>query len=289
MDFIKALSDTHKYSAGDLDWRPNDELKKGLEGHSGYIGMVINSSKIGPCDFGVAYEDGYMALIPHVGFMRQSARVLGADARRLWMDGKTDEAGERLVTIVRMSNHARADKLAISSLVSAALMKDAHAEVRAMDKAGRLTDSVKKAVAETLSAFPAKDPCGIKNSIAAERGMSSTYLRTRLNTDGTKVLEEMLAVNHGEEAAIKENMMKLSKEEALKEVERMDQYFQQVADVWENREGRTAKLTALAEKVKAGEYGVLGMAFLPSITKLAENEEKSEKELADFRKLVGGK
>lgn len=288
-DFMKSITEKYNYKASDPDWKPSDELKKELDLHDGFIATIIRATKVGPCDFGVAYEDGYMALIPHVGLMRQCARMLGCDARRAWMDDKTDEAGERIAAIIRMSSHTKNDRLAISALVGGALFKDAMDETLAMQKAGKLTDTVKQSLAELVRRVPTDDPFGVKPALESERAISATYLRRRLNDDGMKVLEEMISLTDNRDEALRAKAKALTKETALKELDRMDQFFDQVLAAWSNPAERVAKVTALGEQVQAGEFGVLASIFAPSTTRLAESTKAHGQTVESFRTLLGVK
>ncbi|MGE3109300.1 MAG: hypothetical protein AB7G11_12085 [Phycisphaerales bacterium] len=283
-DFLNSITDKHGYKASDPDWKPSDDLIKDLANYQGFIGGVIRASKIEPCDFGIAYEDGYMALLPHVSLMRQSARLLGCDARRAWLAGNSDEAGQRIAAIIRIARHTTSDHVAISSLVGNVLVKDALDELTAMNKAGNLTPSVKRLIADIARPLDHDDPFGVRDSIISERAMATSYIKRRLETDGVAVLQEMVSFADAD-PAVSARVKMMSKEQALAELPRIDQYFREVLDAWD-KPNRDELLTALGKKSTAGDYGSMGQLLLPSMTKLSDKATKSRQTVHELLQLV---
>ena len=197
-DFASSIAEKHAYKSADAEWRPSPELVKELELRSGYISGILRASEIGPCDFGIAYEDGYMALIPHISLLRESARILAADARRLWMSDHNDEAMERIAAIVRMAGHTRSDRVAISALVGSVLIDAATDETAAMAKAGKLGAESRTKLAAIVRPLDVEDPMGIRNSVESERTIMLGYVRRRIESAGVKVIEEFVSLNQSD-------------------------------------------------------------------------------------------
>jgi hypothetical protein len=79
-----------------------------LAQHSADIERVIEATKLPRCDFGVRYEDGLNAMMPHLGQLRGLARVLRADATRLSAAGDAQGAARRIAAMLRLAAHITA-------------------------------------------------------------------------------------------------------------------------------------------------------------------------------------
>src|ERR1043165_3048229 len=80
------------------------------------IETLLRASKMTKCDFELPFENGINVLLPHLSLMRKSARLLRFDARRMLIDGKPNEAAERIAAIYRMAGPLQSDSVLINTL-----------------------------------------------------------------------------------------------------------------------------------------------------------------------------
>src|SRR5262245_44650446 len=49
----------------DAEWKPEQAAVEGLTKNAGFVEAVLTATRIDKCDFGIAYEEGFLALLPH--------------------------------------------------------------------------------------------------------------------------------------------------------------------------------------------------------------------------------
>ena len=77
------------------DWAPPESTVAKLKENRDFITQLLQASRIDKCDFGIAYDEGFMALLPHVGPLRSGARILAMDAHRLMAENIRSELKRR--------------------------------------------------------------------------------------------------------------------------------------------------------------------------------------------------
>lgn len=93
-----------------------------LQEHASQIEQLIEQSKASDVDFGVKYEEGFLAEMPHLGQTRAFARLLTADAKRAIAAGDMDGACKRIAAVLRIATQvAKPARTEIELLVAAAI------------------------------------------------------------------------------------------------------------------------------------------------------------------------
>lgn len=245
------------------------------------IETYLEAAALERCDFGIAYQDGWYAVLPHLGKLRATARLLAVDARRLLDAGDADAAAERAAAIYGMGWQVAGDRVLISSLVGLAIVHTGHELTEALIDSGELGEQDRDDLIARLERFEtSEDPFRVRTCIAMEGAMTAGWLdrlfgETRL---GNRLFEDGFLV--GDDTGMRGQLNALDAEGIRVEAARMSEYYQRVIDVW-NDEDAVAKIDALAAIVEAGGFGPLSKAFGASLGRAREGEQRGLGELLD--------
>lgn len=95
-----------------------------LQEHASQIEQLIEQSKSSDADFGVKYDEGFLAEMPHLGQTRAFWRLLDADAKRAIAAGDSDGACKRIAAILRLATQiAMPAQTEIELLIASAMSK----------------------------------------------------------------------------------------------------------------------------------------------------------------------
>jgi len=258
--------------------------------HNAFIEGLIEATEFPACDFGVDYDKGVEALLPHLSWMRNSAQLLVLDAKRLISEGEIDAATERLAAALRLSQHVTGDTTLINALVSIACFAmvdgeiDAHAQV--------FSNENRQTLRSALLRFDPDDPFGCVRAVRGEAEIFGGWMVKRIDhewstpesfaadvamlTDGSDGEEGVLsAVYSGD----------LKDHEAFRRSLRsqLDQYFTALhlmADAW-NTPDAEQSLEAIGEKITDGSFGALTQLMAPALTRARQNDMKMRSALTD--------
>ncbi|MBX9737539.1 MAG: hypothetical protein K2X32_11490, partial [Phycisphaerales bacterium] len=89
--------------------------------------MILRAAAKPDADWGVEYSQGVGALLPELGLVRFSTRLLRTAAASALHEPRPDvrHAGDCVVATIRLARHTAAQRLLISSLVAAAVVSAA--------------------------------------------------------------------------------------------------------------------------------------------------------------------
>ena len=229
------------------------------------------------CDFGVQYQQGWAALLPHLGKLRNFARVLEADARRHLAAGNHDKAAERLATMFNMSRQLiDREPVLISSLVSIAITSFAHTAVMEMIESGELTDAGRDMLIESLERFDDSDPFKVRACAKMEAVVTLGWLAKTFpdGRAGTR-LKEMGFLSEDTSPQTVRKLNDMSGPEFLAEAERMLEFFRRSLDAWDEPDA-VARMDQLGAVVGVGGFGELGKAFAPAFGKARASDLKGQ-------------
>lgn len=267
------------------NWRPNADTIKVLQDSDNAISTFIRGSKIESADFGIEYSQGIGALLPHLGKMREGARLLAADAHRAVAEGKPDEAAERVAAMLGLSRHCIQDRLLISSLVSIAIHSLACRQVEYLINTGQMTAAGKKQITAAMDRFNVTDPWGVKGAIRGERHWVVVWVRGQLaQPDGLKTFTEqilpLLDDKPGSEDVKAIQAMDATAVNA--ELDKADAYYTAAIATFDQPDGEK-QLAALGERVSTGDFGIIGKHTLPAMSKVYANNAKALSRQAETR------
>lgn len=266
-----------------------DTARELVARHEMVIETILEGAAIDECDFGVAYEKGFDALLPHLGPMRISLFLLLADARIRIEEGDSAGAADRLAAAYAMSEHAAHDNLLIGSLVSVSMftMTDEVARI-ALDR-GALTPDGMRRLREAVARFDRDDPFHTKQSINTERRIMLSWVRDKLHApDAPNFLTEMIGPDDASDPAV--GVMLANVADAAwvdRQVDLLDTFYMQVLAVWDGDPDAKA-LDALGEKARADEFGPLTKLIVPSLSNARRQDTKAQNRLRETRDMLGG-
>src|SRR5690606_1879579 len=129
-----------------------------LEVQAYNMSLLLRAAEMEQSSFGVDYEDGFNALLPHITPMRFSARLLLMDADRLMSESEPAEAAKRCAAVIRMSQHLTMDALLINSTVGFSLFEWADLWIAAHQE--QLDDVSRAIIAKAVAGISSNDPFG---------------------------------------------------------------------------------------------------------------------------------
>jgi hypothetical protein len=259
------------------DWRPPSEIVQKLTENSSFINELLVATRIDKCDFGIAYEEGFMALLPHLGIMRSSTRILVMDARRLMDAGDWDGAAERIAAMYRMAVHLKNDDVLISALVAAAITAQANTEVTAIVAGEHLSPAGRDVILGALQPLNQADGLGIKRCIEMERNMTIDYMRRTLKGPqaGKKLAEIGLGIGEKE---LSEQISALDEAGVSAELNKIPPYYVGILGAWDDADYQT-KFRTLEDRLTKGDFGLIARLVVPSVGKAKISSVKAADDL----------
>jgi hypothetical protein len=291
---MKLINET--YPESDFGKPLPQELYRLVSNRQNEIGRLIRASSVKNCDFGLEYGDGFMMLLPHLGKMRTTVRLLAADARRCLVEGKPDEAADRYAAIFGVAKHAGGDKVLISSLVSIAVASLPESDLVERKGAAMLTPAGRAKVLAAIGRFGGVEGFGIKSAIEGERFMAvdaaierydGPDAGKRLDADVLHFVDGMKEPNGltPEQKTSAEKIRAMDGRALRAELQKLNPFYTAVLRAWD-RPDAEAELERLSEKARAGEYGEFGYHFLPAVTKCRASQEKGRKSLDNIAEAL---
>lgn len=283
----KALSDAYVHFNADEDDDADspmsrEDAEQAFANGQSHLDRFAAAAALPDCDFGLEYQKGFVAMLPHLSKMRHATRILAADARRHLAAGDPDKAAERLATIYRMADHLTGDHVLISSLVSAAMCAHAHEVVTEALEAGALTAPGRDRLLGALARFDAEDPFAMRACVKMEGALASGWLVLTFpeGRAGSRLAE--WGIISADDGAMVRRFDSMDGATLRREAERMTEYHRQAFDLWDDPQAG-AKLEALGALVEAGAFGELAKGFGAAFGRAKEQSLRAEAALADAR------
>jgi hypothetical protein len=275
----------HDYQTGDAAWRPDTALSQLLAASQEPIIAIIRATDAPEADWGVEYSQGIMAMLPHLGKLRQSARILSADARRLADAGDTAGAARRIAAEFGLASHCSHDNVLISSMVGCAVVTFAVNEIDALLESGKLSSCDKATLRAGLDRLGGDDPFGTRAAITGERFFCEWFQRECKDGAATRQVVDSLQLmpSSPEERARADRLVRLNEAGLRAEFVKAFKYYDDMAAAWDKPDAR-AELERLVQSRE--EYGLVAALIGPSITKAYESHQKALEALRACRRRL---
>lgn len=267
------------------DFRLTDEGAARLEHARDAVERLIEASGAGEADWGIEYEEGPLALLPHLGQIRMSSRVVGYDALRCAALGDGAGAAARVAALYRMSEDVSHDRVIVSSLVAVAISNSANKLTRRFLDDGLFTPADARAVLDAIREMRADDRYGLRESIVGDWRMIAQYVIDRAPREGAgKWLLETMEAEIDDETA--RTVAGMDRQALLREIGGWSAYHGAVLDAWDS--GEAGALDAVVERLREGEFGPLSALIAPNLDRAFDAHRRGGEDLdAVVRRLEG--
>ena len=241
---------------------------------------LLRASRIPHCDFGIEYEDGIKAMLPHLQSMRGGARLLWVDAERI-APTDPDGAAERIAATIRMAIQLESDRVLISNLVGVALVTVAIDHIDALMASGDLTADGRDKLLELLRSIDPRDPLEVRTAIVTEEDVFLTWVEREYDgPDGpARFIAELGEVAKSPNSYTRE-INAMSEREFDAALKRAHRAYADVLTIWDSPDA-FAKLRTFHETVEQGVYGPVAQMLMPNLSGLRERIDKFVVKLDD--------
>lgn len=289
--FSEAWAASNEVTPG---WKPTAALKKAVDELNDYVALTLRAAELPAADWGVEYADGWKALLPHLGKVREASRVIEAYGRTRLVEGGPEghaDAARSLGAMFRLAGHVRQDRTLISTLVAGAITARGAAVVGALLDEGLLTPADAAAIAGRMETLPGVDPFNFAGAMRVEQVLSMSVFQAEGPEAGRKAASaarEILSMQG--EGAASEQAALLARLEGMDEAAlRTDlglhtNYFAQVESAVRSGGPEAAeKLADLEKRAGRGDFGVTVRLTGPSLTKAYASDTRNRAALEAVR------
>lgn len=270
-----------KYTERKSGWVPDEATTKLLVANQRYIEDLMFAANTPACDFGVRYDQGFEALLPHLGLMRRGVRVLLADTYRLVHEGKEGEAAKRVAAVFHIADHMRNDRVLISSLVGIAITAAGTNCCEELLKDGKMSNEIARAAVTALRAQHDDDFMGFRGAIEGESRLAVDWARTRFKgpTAGAEFARILSGEQNNLAADVTNPITKMDEAQLGAELDRMAAYYVEVRKAMDEPDTQK-RFNALAEEATQGKWGpatqLAGASF--SVAHIGYTKARNERE-----------
>lgn len=259
-----------------------------LKEAQGIIAVALRARTVPSANWEVDYDQGVGALLPHLGPMRNMARLLSADIRRCVTQGDVDGAVDRFEALHAMARHVRADGILISSLVSAAISNLATTQTSQFLARVELTPDQRDRLLAALDAYGQEDPFAVRQAITNEGLWLTAWLAEKVR-DGTlsKEMNLLFSLGDGSDASAIEQIKRLSDDAMIEDLRSCRRYYTDAVSVWDEPDAGD-RLEALEVLVQEGHYGRIAQVLAAALGKSHAADLKGQAALDASRAEILG-
>ncbi len=274
----------------EVDGRPSEVYIEILIAGQETIRGYLKASRIKHADWGVEYEEGFHALLPHLGKLRMTARVLTADALRLLDSGEVEPAAERIAALFRMGEQTSRDRVLISSLVGVAITALAIDQVEELVASEKLTAEARDTILDALNMIDLDNPANVRGAVLGERDIFLRWATRNYTgpTAGADFVELMYPVVEGTAAEPPQWTAIISEfngDQLQADIKEAERYYDDILSIWDLPDAGD-RIDQLALLIENGHYGVAGRMVLPSMSKIWDSAQRIRREITETRKLL---
>lgn len=276
---------TGEIDLNDDAWQPGNDLSAVLASHDDAMSRLIEATRLDRCDFGVTYEQGVHALLPHLGTLRATARLLLADSRRLRAEGEFDAAAARIAAALRLARQSTGDGVLISSLVGTAVASAASAEGHRLIAQTPISRRAAAEMIEAIDTVLGEDPARMRASLASEQTVFVAWLRAEFDPHAIAADPDLIRSYLREIGWPEDTYQGQFSEnpEAWKlALAQLDLAYDEQRRALDGRDP-SVELRAFNQKLELGEYGPLAPILMPAIAKAVRSVEQMETTTLELR------
>lgn len=249
------------------------------------IQILIRAAETGVADWGVDYEDGPNTLLPHLGSLRHSARVMAAAALQHGEHGALDQASECLATLHRMGVDSASGDHLISSLVGIAIGNLGVELTNQMIDDGMIDGAGARVVLEAIRSDGRSDRYRMRDAIVGEWRMMSEYIVKHAPEQdaGAWLLDDaLLTDDSGPSKTIRE----MDRSALVRELGGLAEYHSDLLSAWDAQS--MEKLERAEARVQSGSYGALTEIMGATLLRTFSSDEQSREQLDELIERLEG-
>jgi hypothetical protein len=276
-----------KQNVADESWKPDEEMTKQLVNEQAVITGLMEAANASSADWGIRVDQGIGALLPHLGKLRASSRVLRVDARRLVVANDPVGAMERVAAILRMRRHVENDAVIISALVGQAITLFGIDEATLIIKANPENKEVRAIAIKALKDLPTVDPFGVRQSVVNERTFFVGWLRTTFASSEWKAgVQSLFPADAGAaEQPMVNLILAMDQAALLQQLEQFDAAYGRMIEAWDSPNAEQA-LESVSADLVAGKFGLVAQVMAPALVKTRKQNQDAEERVRTFRELL---
>lgn len=244
------------------------------------------AARVKRCDWELDKSKGFELLLPHLGQVRDAARLLRAQAMVEMEDGNSADAIATILLLGNAGVQAGQDSILISSLVGNAVgaMQMTELAQSAIDW-GAIDEKSAQGMLDAMGPLKGDDPFRFADAIQGEGKM----LISSINGCKSDAELQRLISTAGESAG------NLTLEQAKADLGGMRQIYDRAARAFANPDPNAAiaELQRLEQQAGSGRTGALAKIFMPSLLAAYKSKLKGAQELAllvaELQKIAEGK
>ncbi|HYD01701.1 MAG TPA: hypothetical protein VEB22_10785 [Phycisphaerales bacterium] len=267
-------------------------LHEALVRNQALIARLVKGASLQYCDFARDRSEGFNLLLPELAKMRGLARILKADAQRLLLEGKPDDAADRYAALYGLSRHTGQDRILISSLVSVAIASVPTDDLAEHNAAAMLTPKGRQKILAAIERLNGAEAFNLKGAMEGERELMvfATIDKYKGADAGRRFADECLSLSgaaptskpktgsapataEGDEVSAVERVRQMDGAALAAEARKLEPFYDAVIKAWDRTDAQKA-LEDLSEAATRGDYGAFGGILLPALTKCRTSESK---------------
>jgi hypothetical protein len=248
-----------------------------LQAAQGSIHLILRAAEIGEVDWDVSYEDGPGAVLPHLGKMRSSAKILVADALRCLEQGDLEGAAQRTAAVYQMAEHVTQGEVLICSLVGMAIGNLGNELTLQLIEANAFDESRANVVLQAIQYRDGDDRYALREAIIGEwRIMSEHIVRRSVSMNGKELVE---SVSLDASTGPAKEVATMSRDELLRSLGGFAAYHGDLLLAWDS--GDAEAVQDLDARMERREYGALTQLLGASVSRAYMSDQRSKREVAD--------
>jgi hypothetical protein len=243
------------------------ERRELLNRHASFVNDLIAATGTTDCDWGVAYDEGWNMLLPHLGTCRQSSRILRADAIRCLREGSMIAAIERIRAMLRLSVHSARDGLLICTLLGVAIGAQATDAAAYLLDTGKVTPAHARMLLAAFREIPRTNFYNISTAIENELAVTLRWLSTECNGDNAGYkFGRLLATFDPSFGSPLNPVYGLNEQQFWAHVDRAARYFQEISKAMLLPDGG-ARVEELEMELLEYQHGLVAVAVTPPMSR----------------------
>lgn len=282
---FEAFSPEERSQIHDLTWLegdPTPEQRELLRRADPIIELLGVASTLPKPEFGVEWEKGFDATLPHLARMRGMARLLAARARVEMRSGGEASAAELIAVSTRLSDHVTHDGGLIGSLVGSAMFSLSGSTLDAAIDEGRLTAEMAEKVLASTDSLSPDDAFGYGAALTHEAEVFGGWMRREsLNPEQFRAKMSEAGVDPG---------LLPEGEDLLTQIDAYERVMERSASAMSNPDpdAARAEIAKLEREVVDGVHGGIAQLLMPALDKLVTTKFRTQEQLAQRRAILEG-